>query len=42
MVRCYYSVDLVRGEGDKLGKDGGGRMEAGIKEELMSFLSLKV
>ena len=37
MVRCYYSVDLVRGERAKLGKDRGGRMEAGIKEELISF-----
>ena len=24
MVRCYYSVDLVRGERDKLVKDRGG------------------
>jgi hypothetical protein len=41
MVRCYYSVDLVGGESDKLSKDrvgmGGRKMEAGIKEELMSF-----
>ena len=24
MVRCYYSVDLVRGERAELSKDGGG------------------
>ena len=35
MVRCYYSVDLVRGERDKLGKDrgGDGRRENGGRDK---------
>ena len=35
MVRCYYSVDLVRGERNKLGKDrgGDGRRENGGRGE---------
>ena len=36
MVRCYYSVDLVRGERAKLSKDGGGgdwRREDGGRDE---------
>ena len=35
MVRCYYSVDLVRGERDKLGKDRGGdwRRENGGRDK---------
>ena len=41
MVSLRYSVDLFGGERDKVGKnrggEGGGRMVAGVKEELMSF-----